>query len=567
MHRTPSSTHYKEPWLDWRGLARATQQYNVIYPNTGQERRQEMRAVILLSMEIASDHYVLLQIDSPDVVGVDINCGPAGWIRIINIYNDCRHDQSLKAVDDFLTGERESNDEARHDQMIWAGDFNRHHPMWDEERNHHLFTPRNLEAAERLIDLADQFRMVMKLEKGVPTLQALNTKNHTRVDNIWCSEAMQGMVVRCDTEPEMRPPKTDHFPVVTELAYELIWNQEHYTEQRDKTKLGLLFTDDAAIVVTGAMFVDTHARIQEIMTGRHGIFKWARNHNCEFGVDRFQLLDMSQKKVPHPMCPRKRVPLARRDLVLNRTRVASSKQRATVEPTGSSSIGKGEGLDVKVRKTGETVVWNNSKLRATEAQKAKGMRVQRVIVRKLTVAQCKAMIMVTGAMCTTATDVMEALTGSLPFHLVVERHQFQAALRLATLPEGHPLHQHVKRAARQDVKGHQTPLHALMNGFKVDIQGVETVKATRWDVTWRSRLKMVIAGLRIEAVRVEEWDQTRVKIYTDGSGYKGQVGAAAVMTRDGATTGILKMSLGAEKDCTESGQRAYTSTIKQPSQA
>lgn len=212
----------QEPWVDRNGFARAIQRYHVIYPFGQEKKRLESRAVILLSTEIPSDHYVALQIRSTDVVGVDINCGPAGWIRVVNIYNDCKHDRSLKAVDDFLLDERRTQNEATQDQMIWAGDFNRHHPAWDEERNHHLFTPRNMAAAERLIDLTDRFGMVMKLEKGVPTLCALNTRNYTRVDNVWCTEAMQGMFVRCETNPMKRPAMTDHFPVVSELAYELV---------------------------------------------------------------------------------------------------------------------------------------------------------------------------------------------------------------------------------------------------------------------------------------------------------------------------------------------------------
>jgi len=29
------------------------------------------------------------------------------------------------------------------DHMIWLGDFNRHHPMWEEDDNSHLFEPEN----------------------------------------------------------------------------------------------------------------------------------------------------------------------------------------------------------------------------------------------------------------------------------------------------------------------------------------------------------------------------------------------------------------------------------------
>ena len=36
--------------------------------------------------------------------------------------------------------------------MIWLGDFNQHHPQWEEERNCHLFTWQNLDASQTLID-------------------------------------------------------------------------------------------------------------------------------------------------------------------------------------------------------------------------------------------------------------------------------------------------------------------------------------------------------------------------------------------------------------------------------
>ncbi|KAF9495623.1 hypothetical protein BDN71DRAFT_1359702, partial [Pleurotus eryngii] len=65
----------------------------------------------------------------------------------------------------------------------------------------------------------------MKLEKGLPTLRAHNTGNYTRVDNVWCSEAIQGMFVSCDTNLLMRTTKTDHFLVVSELAYTLERNK------------------------------------------------------------------------------------------------------------------------------------------------------------------------------------------------------------------------------------------------------------------------------------------------------------------------------------------------------
>ena len=45
---------------------------------------------------------------------------------------------------DVVGGEKE--------KVIWLGDFNRHHPMWDEERHAHLFTRAALEVAQLLGD-------------------------------------------------------------------------------------------------------------------------------------------------------------------------------------------------------------------------------------------------------------------------------------------------------------------------------------------------------------------------------------------------------------------------------
>ncbi|KAI0308772.1 hypothetical protein OF83DRAFT_1044737, partial [Amylostereum chailletii] len=90
---------------------------------------------------------------------------------------------------------------------IWMGDFNRHSPAWDEPRNSHLFTNRNLAAADVLLNLASHFDMDMALPKHIPTLRAHATKNWTRVDNVWISSEMSNRIVECNTKPDQIPPK------------------------------------------------------------------------------------------------------------------------------------------------------------------------------------------------------------------------------------------------------------------------------------------------------------------------------------------------------------------------
>ena len=74
------------------------------------------------------------------------------------------------------------------------------------------------------------------------------------------------------------------------------------------------------------------------------------------------------------------------------------------------------------------------------------------ITKKLASIQRGAAILITGALRFTATDTVETLAGLLPFHLLIEKVRYSAAIRLATLPSAHPLHKPVTNAAPRLVK-------------------------------------------------------------------------------------------------------------------
>ena len=87
--------------------------------------------------------------------------------------------------------------------------------MWDEERNHHLFTASASSAANELISHLAEFHLVMTLLKGLPMLKAMCTKNWTGVDNVFMSEGLAELMICCDTAPSLRGPGTDHVPIHT----------------------------------------------------------------------------------------------------------------------------------------------------------------------------------------------------------------------------------------------------------------------------------------------------------------------------------------------------------------
>jgi hypothetical protein len=71
------------------------------------------------------------------------------------------------------------------------GDFNHHHLIWELKHNTHLFTAANLDAAGILINLLSLYNMTQILPAGLATLEASNTKNHTRPNNVFCSEGLE----------------------------------------------------------------------------------------------------------------------------------------------------------------------------------------------------------------------------------------------------------------------------------------------------------------------------------------------------------------------------------------
>ena len=104
----------------------------------------------------------------------------------------------------------------------------------------------------------------------------------------------------------------------------LIYNSDLVNIPRKKNgEHVLLFVDDTAITVVGKDFVETHNKLRNIMNRRNGVLEWATKHNCTFGIEKFQLLNLSKKLIPHQLNPRKRIPIPRSALILGNQRIPS----------------------------------------------------------------------------------------------------------------------------------------------------------------------------------------------------------------------------------------------------
>src|SRR6266481_82168 len=174
----------QEPYIDTFGNMKANSKWHTIYPSLHLTDNATNRSVILVNVALDTNSWTQLPFEgSNDVMVLQFSL-PQGHLTIFNIYNDCIHSDTLSKLHQYLDQHSADLLASEVDHMIWCGDFNRHHLLWDEERNKHLFTVSASVAIQLLLSLLKKHNMIMLLPKGILTLQSMATGNWTRVDSV-----------------------------------------------------------------------------------------------------------------------------------------------------------------------------------------------------------------------------------------------------------------------------------------------------------------------------------------------------------------------------------------------
>jgi len=112
---------------------------------------------------------------------------------------------------------------------LWIGDFNRHHPHWDDLGNTRLFTKEALKAADMLIKVVAEAGLIMALLGGTPTHYHNVTKRWSRLNQVFLSKHSENLLIACDAQTEHRGINMDHLAILTELKLEASTNIEKLT--------------------------------------------------------------------------------------------------------------------------------------------------------------------------------------------------------------------------------------------------------------------------------------------------------------------------------------------------
>jgi len=140
-----------------------------IYPLNYTNNPLQTRSITLIRADVNSESWNQLDFPSSNVMVMQLT-RPWGKITIFNIYNDSESEETIKKLMEFHHSNRASLERSLSGEahIIWLGDFNRHHPLWDSLEDTRLFTNKATEAAKKLIDVVADAGLDLVLPSSLP---------------------------------------------------------------------------------------------------------------------------------------------------------------------------------------------------------------------------------------------------------------------------------------------------------------------------------------------------------------------------------------------------------------
>ena len=220
----------QEPAINSFGSTIAAREWIAIYPSTHNAKPTKTRSLILLRSNILTDKWKQIDYPSGDVTIITFS-GSWGELTLYNIYNDCDSNDTITELEAFSRS-RAINTSANTiananvntttpRPTLWLGDFNRHHPHWDDPSDTRLFTRQAIHNAEILISAVAELGLDLALPPGIPTHLHNVSKKWTRLDQVFISEDFLDSILICEALTDSPGINTDHLPILTSLDLDL----------------------------------------------------------------------------------------------------------------------------------------------------------------------------------------------------------------------------------------------------------------------------------------------------------------------------------------------------------
>ena len=338
------------------------------------------------------------------------------------------------------------------------------------------------------------------------------------------------------------------------------------------------YVDDMALVATAGTFQGAHRILGKMMAKSQGGYVWSRTHDSGFEMSKSVLVDFSRDKRaerPNMMLQGAIISLAashkflgiminqglhwhqQADYALGRALKWVMAYRRLARAASGINLWLMRQLYTAVaipKMTYMIDVWLTLP-RKWDGAKRHTCSVN--ITNRFATLQRMAALAITGAMCTTATDVLDLHAGLLPMRLALHKLCHHAMLRIAALPDMHPLYNTFCKQAYRYIKTHRSPLHELPDTFNIVPRSIEMCQPMCIPLSSMLKANIHVSGLEgegkedmVQGGNSVQAEMGVMQVYSDGSGIDGQVGAAAVLFWRGKEPRVLRYHLGMVADHT-----------------
>ena len=325
------------------------------------------------------------------------------------------------------------------------------------------------------------------------------------------------------------------------------------------------YVDDMALVAIGKDFEETTQRLKTMMTKDQGGLQWSREHNSRFEVNKSAILHLTRRTAPDPDSNHRRIPLEKPVLELeglavqevesfkylgvqidaqlrwkeqtqraiaNATKWLLQFRRLTKISTGvNAKLMRQLYLAVALPKITYGIdIWYSPPTKPAGYTKNIGSV---NALRQLQKTQRIATLAITGSLRTSPNDLLDVHAGLLPMDLALLKACHNAMVRMLTLPNTHPLHRIIKHAKRHPPDKHTSPIDQLLKTLGLIGTNMETIYPCLGKDDAPNIFSTETAKTREVSINLERNDKADYRIYSDGSGHSGGIGAAAILYKKG----------------------------------
>jgi ribonuclease HI len=337
-----------------------------------------------------------------------------------------------------------------------------------------------------------------------------------------------------------------------------------------KGELSLGFLDDVALAARAKSYEELNKKLRHMMEKRGGALEWSEWHHAEFELEKTALICLSRKRILDEQNSCKTTPECCPAITIYNCTIQPLKshkflgmiidENLNFKEHAAYALAKGtkytlacmrvirptKGMHGRaMKRLYEGVILPKmlyaadiwcSGLVAKGRGKQRGGRGPKGFTTQMSRVQCMATTLITGGLRSTSNEMLDAHANVLPFQQTLRKICLRATLRMATLPDTHPLAKDIRSAymfgAKREFKGrkqHPSPLHKLTYEYQIDPDTTEKIRPVRHYPKWNPDTEMHISDKPERAVDEDLSAEEDIEAYSDGSSIEGGVGAAAVI--------------------------------------